>query len=128
MAEQSLARESPAVSRTAVINDPEVLWSTTSRRRNIAGWYRPEGRSITYSRRSVMRVLRYSALIAVAGFTLASAKSCISQSNLQITYGSQGIQTLSYQGKVLEDISQNASDAFHIWHMKMTDLSGTVST
>ncbi len=41
-------------------------------------------------------------------------------------YGDQGLQQLSYGGVVLEDLTQNASDAFHIWHMKATDLNGNL--
>ena len=48
------------------------------------------------------------------------------QSALQVTFGGNGIQQLSYNGQVLEDLSQYSSDAFHIWHMKMTDLQGNV--
>ncbi|MBB6143668.1 hypothetical protein HNQ77_001617 [Silvibacterium bohemicum] len=48
------------------------------------------------------------------------------QSGLSITYGPSGVQRLVYNSVVLEDLAQNPSDAFHIWHMKMTDLSGKV--
>lgn len=43
---------------------------------------------------------------------------------LQITFGAKGVQTLAYNGVVLENIAANPGDAFHIWHMKATDLSG----
>jgi hypothetical protein len=45
---------------------------------------------------------------------------------LVVTYGSKGVQTISYGGIVLEDISAFPSDAFHIWHMLSTDLEGNV--
>jgi hypothetical protein len=48
------------------------------------------------------------------------------QSSLVITYGSRGIEQLSYKGIGLEDLGQNPSDAFHIWHMKTTDRNGKV--
>ncbi|MFT4112071.1 hypothetical protein [Silvibacterium sp.] len=48
------------------------------------------------------------------------------QSGLVVGYGASGIQQLSYNGVLLEDLSQYPSDAFHIWHMKMTDLNGNV--
>jgi hypothetical protein len=67
-------------------------------------------------------------MIAVASLVLTHAGGPTAQNNLQVTYGSQGIQTLSYQGVVLEDLSKNASDAFHIWRVKMTDLGGKVAT
>jgi hypothetical protein len=41
-------------------------------------------------------------------------------------YGSNGIQQLQYNGVMLEDLGVNASDQFHIWHMKMTDMDGNV--
>ncbi len=37
-----------------------------------------------------------------------------------------GLQSLSYGGQVLEDVSAYPSDSFHIFHMKSTDLSGKV--
>jgi hypothetical protein len=43
-----------------------------------------------------------------------------------VTYGAKGVQTISYGGTVLEDISAFPGDAFHIWHMRSTDLQGTV--
>ena len=46
--------------------------------------------------------------------------------SLQVTYGSKGVQTLAYHGVVLEDTNAFGADAFHIWHMKATDLSGNV--
>ena len=75
-----------------------------------------------------MHSFRYFTAIAVTIIVFAYVRASVAQSNLQITYGSQGIQTLSYQGVELEDLSQNASDAFHIWHMKMTDLIGNLAT
>ena len=48
------------------------------------------------------------------------------QSSLDVRYGDGGLQQLSYGGTVLEDTTQNASDTFHIWHMKATDLNGNV--
>lgn len=45
---------------------------------------------------------------------------------LQLTYGSKGVQTLSYNGVSLENVAYFPSDAFHIWHMKATDLSGNI--
>lgn len=53
-------------------------------------------------------------------------KAASAQSGLQVTYGSNGIQTLSYNGVMLENLSLYPADAFHIWHMQSTDLSGNV--
>ena len=46
--------------------------------------------------------------------------------NLSVTYGSKGVQTLSFGSTVLEDVGGNSSDFFHIWHMRSTDLQGNV--
>ncbi len=48
------------------------------------------------------------------------------QPSLVITYGSRGIEQLSYKGIGLEDLGQHPADAFHIWHMKATDRNGKV--
>ena len=50
------------------------------------------------------------------------------QQGLQVTYGSKGVQQISYQGSVLEDVGANPSDAFHIWHIKTTDMNGNQLT
>lgn len=71
------------------------------------------------------------ALVSVASFVaVALEKSTVAQSSsqLNVTYGSDGIQRLSYAGTVLEDLNQYPSDAFHIWHMKLTDLQGKLVT
>ena len=49
-------------------------------------------------------------------------------SGLQISYGSEGIQQLSYNGAVLADTLSHPADGFHIWHMKVTDSDGNVVT
>ncbi len=50
------------------------------------------------------------------------------QAQLVVSYGNGGLQSLSYNGQILENLSAFPSDAFHIWHMKSTDLSGNVLT
>ncbi len=45
---------------------------------------------------------------------------------LQISYGSKGVQTLSFNGATLENVGAFPADAFHIWHMQATDLSGNI--
>lgn len=47
---------------------------------------------------------------------------------LQVTYKSNGLQSLSYNGITLEDTKSHPADSFHIWHMKVTDLAGNVLT
>ncbi len=63
----------------------------------------------------------------VSSFMVLNAASSWSQA-LQVTYGAKGLQTLSYQGVVLEDVGANPADAFHIWHMKATNSTGALST
>ena len=75
-------------------------------------------------RRSSIPVL---VALPVIGVLILSTRTC-AQSALDVRYGDQGIEQLSYGGVVLEDLTQNSSDAFHIWHMKATDLQGNVLT
>ncbi len=44
---------------------------------------------------------------------------------LQVAYGTKGVQTIAFNGTVLENTSAFPADTFHIWHMKVTDLAGT---
>ena len=67
-------------------------------------------------------------VLAVLLAVVVAAKLSFAQSDLSVTYGSQGIQKLSYKGVVLEDLSVYPSDTFHIFHMKLTDLSGNIAT
>ncbi len=50
------------------------------------------------------------------------------KSELEVTYGPRGLEKLSYKGQVLEDVDRFPDDAFHIWHMKSSDLNGHVVT
>ena len=72
-----------------------------------------------------MRVVLACAVLTAA-VCFAVERKTAAQTGLQVTYGAQGIQQISYRGVSLEDLSQTPGDAFHIWHMKMTDLHGTV--
>ncbi len=65
-------------------------------------------------------------LVAVLGGVLALSTRTSAQSSLDLRFGDKGLEQLSYGGVVLEDLSRNASDAFHIWHMKATDRNGNV--
>ncbi len=64
------------------------------------------------------------ALVCSPAFPLSAQTP--GSTGLSVSYGVSGIGQLSYNGVVLEDVSQNPSDAFHIWHMKVSDLSGNV--
>src|ERR1035438_3725733 len=76
-----------------------------------------------------MRISRNFILASALLLLIASSYTIAAQTGLQIAYtpsgtGTQtGIQTLSYAGVTLEDLSKNSSDAFHIWRLKMTDLN-----
>ena len=76
-----------------------------------------------------MRLPILSLAAAITGaFLLASCSGGKAQeTGLRVEYGSNGIQRLSYNGVVLEDLDQHPSDTFHIWHMKATDAAGKVA-
>ncbi len=67
-----------------------------------------------------------TAAVLVCSLLLIVGCKSRAQSDLQITYGPSGVQTLSYKGQMLEDVGAHPQDAFHIWHMKATDLQGNV--
>ena len=67
-------------------------------------------------------------LAVVAFFVARRTAAAAAQSGLEISYGEQGLERLAYRGVVLEDLKQNPADAFHIWHMKATDLQGKIQT
>ncbi len=78
-----------------------------------------------------MRCVPVHHLILLA--ILAILTSCVflhvaSAQGLVVTYGTKGVQTLSYRGVTLENVGVNPGDAYHIWHMKATDLQGNVRT
>ncbi len=71
------------------------------------------------------RVFIALAILAVgAGF--AVERRLAPQTSLRVSFGPTGLAQLSWRGMVLEDVQQNPSDAFHIWHMKVTDLQGNL--
>jgi hypothetical protein len=69
---------------------------------------------------------RFTFALAATLFLLVGAR-ITSAAGLQVTFGNNGIQRLLYNGVVLEDLGQYPSDAFHIWHMKLTDLKGNLT-
>ncbi len=74
-----------------------------------------------------MRPFPFSYLCICLG-TLLPVCCAVHAQTLQVTYGAKGVQTLSFNGVTLEDVGANPGDAFHIWHMKATDLQGNVRT
>ncbi len=43
---------------------------------------------------------------------------------LVVTYGTGGLERLSWKGQTLTDVRQTPGAGFHIWHMAATDLNG----
>ncbi len=79
------------------------------------------------SRRPIRRFhpVRLAASLALF-IELAPAALHADAQGLQVTYGAKGVQNLAFNGMSLENTAAYPSDAFHIWHMKMTDLAGNV--
>ena len=63
-------------------------------------------------------------LAAGTSFAVLHTSGKALNSDLVVEYSKHGIEKLSYEGVVLEDLSRNPEDAFHIWHMKMIRLDG----
>ena len=83
---------------------------------------RPERESAIQSLRPVKATLRLLPLITA--FFMLSGDARSAESGLQVFYGANGIEKLSFNGVVLQNLSLNSAGAFHIWHMKVTDQSG----
>ncbi len=49
-------------------------------------------------------------------------------SGLQVQFSVKGLERLTYNGQVLEDVERWPADAFHIGHMKCYDASGRAAT
>ncbi len=61
-----------------------------------------------------------------ASIALTSCGKASRPKGLEISYGANGIQQLSFGGAVLEDLAKYPSDVFHIWHIKAAGLHGRV--
>ena len=68
--------------------------------------------------------LSIAAVLLILGFVFVNERA--KAQGLSVTYGANGLQQLRYNGTLLEDVGQYPADAFHIWHMKLTDLQGNV--
>jgi hypothetical protein len=66
-----------------------------------------------------------SGIVFLTGCT---ASNSASKKQLQVTFGARGLEQLNYGDTILEDLEQNPADAFHIWHLRTTDLQGKVMT
>jgi hypothetical protein len=71
--------------------------------------------------------MRISLLAILMGLCVLPARNS-QAAGLSVTYGNSGIQTIAYNGTTLENLAQHPSDAFHIWHMKATNLTGSLET
>lgn len=69
----------------------------------------------------VGRIWRVSLLLSTGlGFGVGPA----SGQQMEVRFGAQGLEQLSYRGQVLEDVKRWPEDGFHIWHMKCFDAAG----
>lgn len=68
--------------------------------------------------------LRFFRTLPILFAFVATLAPAAAHAQLQVTYGSKGVQTLSYNGVTLENTNVFSGDQFHIWHMKATDLNG----
>jgi hypothetical protein len=62
--------------------------------------------------------------VIIFGLFQSSQHDVSSKPELTVQFGSAGVRQLTYRGEVLEDTNRFPTDNFHIWHLKMTDLSG----
>ena len=69
-----------------------------------------------------------SLLLSLAVLFPGAHKQARAATGLTVNYGNTGIQRLAYNGAVLEDLAALPGDAFHIGHMKATDLNGNLLT
>ena len=81
--------------------------------------FRDGGRTLPFRASTWLGGLACCAALAVMPLSAASQ-------GLQVSYGARGVQTLAFNGVTLADVNANPGDAFHIWHMKSTDLHGNV--
>ena len=68
--------------------------------------------------------MKTSQLILLLAGLFSALPVSSDHSGLYVQFGSQGLEKLSYNGKVLEDLSQWPDDRFHIWHMRFIDAGG----
>ena len=77
-----------------------------------------------FKNEKIMTTRTFRAAFLLACFVLLGVPAFAQ--NLSVTYGSKGVQTLSFGSTILEDVGANPADLFHIWHMRSTDLEGNV--
>ncbi len=67
-------------------------------------------------------------LMLSASVALTGCGRVFRPAGLEISYGPNGIQRLTFGGTVLEDLAKYPADVFHIWHIKSGGLHGKVLT
>ena len=66
--------------------------------------------------RSLFAILALAVCFSVTFYGVSAAYA----QNLVVTYGSKGVQSLTYAGVTLEDQNAYPGDSFHIWHLRST--------
>ena len=54
---------------------------------------------------------------------LAASSSCFAEPALNVQFGSNGLERITFAGQVLEDTTRWPDDALHVWHMKCFDTA-----
>ncbi len=80
-------------------------------------------------RKLPLRTLRFTVRVVLLLTLLPAFRAAaFAQDGLDVRFGTNGLERLSYNGLVLEDVKATPADAFHIWHMRCTDLAGKPRT
>jgi hypothetical protein len=83
------------------------------------------GHMLTLSCNRRLRPFLFQLVLGLTCLIFFATNARVYAQSLQLTFGAKGLQTLSYQGQTLEDVTVNPADSFHIWHMKATGLDGS---
>jgi hypothetical protein len=67
-------------------------------------------------------------VLAACGLAVNGTSRELQTPGLEVTFGGNGLERLSYHGEVLEDTGKWPDDRFHIWHMKFYDSVGKPRT
>ncbi len=74
----------------------------------------------------ILRRLSLCLITALLFLQVASAwvRPSNTASGLQIVYGAQGVERVTFNGQTLADAGRWPKDQFHIWHMRLLDQAG----
>ena len=67
-------------------------------------------------------------LLALASVGVWTGVTHAAGHDLQVTFGTQGLEKVVYRGQVLADVRFGGDEQFRIWHMEATDLHGQKMT